>query len=297
MSAGALETASRFRSLMVGLDAEGLSDSAVEMALHCERALGASLWAVHVSEHPGRVPLDAIQSAAVQHMRHLLRRRGESGSRAESLVHVRQGSAGKCLLEEARACDADIMFLGPHRHRGWMDFGSTARTVLAHAPKGVWLQPGPVRPITSILCPVDLSPDSLHALRSACVLARAFGAQVTALHLFQTSAYFVSTWPEYPDITVAIPLDELRKGAEQDFHKCMQRFEWDSTPHALRFEEGEAVQGILRNAAEHDLIVLGSHGRTALSGALLGNTAYSVMKRSDKPVLALRHPERAFLIG
>lgn len=297
MSAGALETAPRFRSLLVGLDAEGLSDAAVDMALQCEKKLGASLLAVHVSEHPGKVPLEAIQSAAVQHMRTLLRRRGEDGARAERLVHVRRGSAGKCLLEEAQACQADILFLGPHRHRGWIDFGATARTVLAHAPRGVWLQPGPARPITSILCPVDLSPDSLHALRTACVLARHFGARVTVLHVVQSSAYFISTWPEYPDLTAALSLDELRKQAEQEFHKTLARFEWDAIPHEQRLEEGEPVQRILQNAAEHDLIVLGSHGRTGLSGALLGNTAYSVMKRSDKPVLALRHPERAYLIS
>ncbi len=297
MSAGALDVAPRFRALLAGLDAEGLSDSAVEMALRCEEKLSARLWALHVSEHPGQVPLEAIHNAAVQHLRLILRRRGEDGRRAESLVLVRQGKAGQCLLEEARACEADILFLGPHRHRGWLDFGSTARTVLAHAPRGVWLQPGPVRPITSILCPVDLSPDSLHALRAAVIVARAFGARVTALHLFQSSAYFLSTWPEYPDLTAALSLDDLRKAAEQDFQQCMQRFEWDATPHSLQFEEGEPAQGILRHSSNHDLVVLGSHGRTGLSGALLGNTAYSVMKRSDKPVFALRHPERTYALG
>jgi nucleotide-binding universal stress UspA family protein len=45
-----------------------------------------------------------------------------------------------------------------------------------------------------------------------------------------------------------------------------------------------------------DLIAMGSHGRTGLSAALLGNVAYAIVKDASKPVLVVRHPDRKFLL-
>lgn len=297
MSAGSLESAPRWKSLLVAWDAMGLADHALDRALECERLWKASLWVLHVVEKEGHLPLDAYLRAARQGLKTVLRRHGEDGQRADRLLRLRSGVASACVLEEAQACEADLIFLGPHRDRPWLDFGSTARGVLAHARKGVWVQPGPVRPIRSILCPIDLSPDSLHALRAACGLAHAFGAQVTVLHVLPLARAMVSTWPEYPDLAAGLSLEDLRQAARADFDKTLQRFEWNATPHTEQFEEGESVPVILRCAAEHDLIVMGSHGRTGLSAALLGNTTASVIKRSDKPVLALRYPERGYWLA
>jgi nucleotide-binding universal stress UspA family protein len=297
MSAGSLESAPRWKSLLVAWDAKGLADHALDMALECERAWNATLWVLHVVEKEGHLSLDAYLRAARERLRTVLRRRGEDGQRAERLLRLRSGVASACVLEEAQACEADVIFLGPHGDRQWLDFGSTARGVLAHARKAVWLQPGPVRPIRSILCPIDLSPDSLHALRAACSLAHAFGAQVSVLHMLPLARAMLSTWPEYPDLAAGLSLEDLRQAARADFERTLQRFEWNSTPHTECLDEGESVPGILRHAAEHDLIVMGSHGRTGLSAALLGNTTSAVMKRSEKPVLALRYPERGYWLA
>jgi hypothetical protein len=52
---------------------------------------------------------------------------------------------------------ADLIVLGALRRRPAIDFGSTARAVLAKATCPVWVQPGPVGTIRRILVPVDLS--------------------------------------------------------------------------------------------------------------------------------------------
>jgi nucleotide-binding universal stress UspA family protein len=61
------------------------------------------------------------------------------------------------------------------------------------------------------------------------------------------------------------------------------------------FREGDSVDVILEEARPTDLIVVGSHGRTGLSHSVLGSVAYSVLKRADEPVLAVRDPARRFL--
>ena len=45
-----------------------------------------------------------------------------------------------------------------------------------------------------------------------------------------------------------------------------------------------------------DLIVMGTHGRRALSHFLLGSVAERVVRTAHCPVLTLRHPEQEFLL-
>ncbi len=60
---------------------------------------------------------------------------------------------------------------------------------------------------------------------------------------------------------------------------------------ATRFAVGEAAPTIAKTAEESgaDLIIMGSHGRSALKGLLLGSVTNSVLALSKKPLLILRN--------
>ncbi|MBK7642853.1 MAG: universal stress protein [Planctomycetes bacterium] len=298
------------RVLLAGVDADGLGDHALDSALRLEKDLGARLLLVHavgtaaldweVVEDPRQTAqqtgiLDQATRVMLQHVRERLRANGENGGRAEELLRVFPGPPARVLLEQAREFDADLILLGTHKRRGWIDFGSTVRAVLARAPKSVWLQSAPAAPVRSILCPVDLSHESLLALAQACALAHRWQARVTVLHVFQPSHYLLSTWPEYPDMGMPLALSEMRDSERTAFTRALEAFDWRGVPHELRSVEGEPHECVLDLAHAHDLVVMGTHGRTGLASALLGNVAYSVMRRCEKPVLAIRHPERRFL--
>lgn len=62
------------------------------------------------------------------------------------------------------------------------------------------------------------------------------------------------------------------------------------TPH---FSVGEAAPSIAKEAEkiDADLIIMGSHGRSALKGLLLGSVTNSVLALSKRPVLILRNKE------
>ena len=49
-----------------------------------------------------------------------------------------------------------------------------------------------------------------------------------------------------------------------------------------------AVQGILENAPEFDLVVLASHGLSGLERWLLGSVTEKVMHKITKPLLVVR---------
>lgn len=298
------------KTLLVGVDAEGLGDHALEAALELEKTLGSRLVAVHAVGTAAldwelvEDPLSASRNSGLvaratgvmlEHVRRILRARGEGGERAGDILRVVIGPPARVLLEQASELSADMILLGTHKRRGWVDFGSTVRAVLSQAPSAVWLQAGPVKPVRSILCPVDLSQESLQALGHACALARAWDARVDVLNVFQSSQFMLSTWPEYPDFGAAFALEDLREASRTEFERSLAGYEWHGVKHELRFLEGEPAERVLDLAHTHDLVVMGTHGRTGLSRVLLGNVAYAVMRRCEKPVLAIRHPEREFL--
>ena len=53
---------------------------------------------------------------------------------------------------------------------------------------------------------------------------------------------------------------------------------------------GHAAREIVKDAQEHDagVIIMGSRGRSDLTGALLGSTAHKVIHLTDRPVMVVR---------
>lgn len=217
--------------------------------------------------------------------------------RREDHLLVQRGRPAQVLVSHARKVGADLLMLGPHRERGVLDFGSTTRGVMASAKCDLWIQPRAPRPIRKVLVPVDLSEESLRALAQARRYAEELEAGVTALHCFQVPVLAYAPTPAAPSAGPTYVADEVRESAREEFHRALEDFDWGPVEHELRFVEGEPAASILELQGEHDLIAIGTHGRTGLARALLGNVAYQVLRSAEVPVLAIRHPERHWLLG
>jgi nucleotide-binding universal stress UspA family protein len=293
--------------ILVAVDAEGLADHALEAGLDLAQSLGAKIELVHAfgeglphwkyEDSPQAVAADVgivttALAAMTAHVDGVLKERGNKQVRAQDIVRVIAGPPAQVVLDEATRMRADLIVMGTHRRRGIVDFGSTVRAVLANAPGSVWIQTQPVQPIRRILVPVDLSNDSLEALAQACSLAVRMGARVRALHVFSVAIGMVPAWPDYPDFNALHGGDELRSARRAEFEKAMAAFDWRGVEHEIEFVDGEPVETILEHSRTSDLVALGTHGRTGVAALFLGNVAYSVLKRCDKPVWAIRHRER-----
>jgi nucleotide-binding universal stress UspA family protein len=66
-------------------------------------------------------------------------------------------------------------------------------------------------------------------------------------------------------------------------------------PYETEVVEGSPAEKILEVAQAHgaDLIVIGSRGRGAITGTILGSVSSDVVHRSDRPVLVARPKARA----
>ena len=211
-------------------------------------------------------------------------------------VRVVPGTPTEVLLSEAQRVGSAVIFLGKHEKRGLVDFGSTARAVLAKGAVPVWVQTGTPRPIRRIVAAVDLSQDSLRALSFACLLGAQLGATVRAVHFFDVGALFASITPDPLGFTPAISVLDVRTRVAAEFERVMETFDWRGADHLAEVRDGKAEEGLVELGAESDLIVLGTHGRTGLALGVLGGVAHAVLKQSEAPVLAVPFPSRRFRI-
>ena len=143
--------------------------------------------------------------------------------------------------------------------------------------------------IKRILCPVDFSEFSSHALDSAVAIARQQHAEVTALYVIPPPQSV------YPIVGVEgfIPYvysDEELRGFQKSLEHFVAAVDYPVTAVSV---EALVVDEILKRAADlrADLIVMGTHGRTGFDRLLLGSVAERVLARTKCPVLTV--PRRA----
>lgn len=141
----------------------------------------------------------------------------------------------------------------------------------------------------TILCAVDFSDLSAHALEEAAVLARRGGSRIIALH---------TNWFEAPPYFTEARVGELRdefRRAIADARRMLDSF-IDTVPGARDVEvearviEALPVDGIHETAASSGaaLIVMGTHGRGGLNRWMLGSVAERILRESRVPVLTVR---------
>jgi len=294
------------KKILVAVDAGKLSDHAIRAALDLAVEFGAELDLVHAFGTPAmfweaaldprdvaaaRDPFTRAEAAVIAHVARVLGPANGGRQRATELVRVIPGRPAEVILDRAKKRKADLIVLGALRRERAVDFGGTSRNILAGASCPVWVQPGPRRAIKSILVPVDLSGESLLALAVATDLARAFGASITALHVFDSPRMTTVPWDGYGP---GLDLGLVRKSTREAFQKAVAKHDWKGVRHAARFVDGSPASEIRRRAKSADLVAMGTHGRTGFSALLLGSVAYDVLKHATRPVLVVRKPGRKF---
>ena len=148
--------------------------------------------------------------------------------------------------------------------------------------------------LKTIVVPVDFSAHSETAFQMALELARRFRSELYLLHVHQLPAYVYpdGIFPLTPEIMaeieqkIAIELGRLAERVRAAEVRCVQK-----SVLGVTFVE------IVRFAreTEADLIVMGTHGRSGLSHALLGSVTEKVLRKAPCPVLAVRPESHTFV--
>lgn len=154
--------------------------------------------------------------------------------------------------------------------------------------------------IRSILCPVDFSSFSRHALQHGAQLARWFQATLNVLYVYPPPAppppvLFgglpgpVAMEP-LPALTVSP--ERLHADMEAQLAKFASGVDLSGVETEVRVRPGSPVRGILDEAAatHSDLIVIGTHGHSGFDRLALGSVTEKILRKARCAVLTVPPP-------
>lgn len=149
--------------------------------------------------------------------------------------------------------------------------------------------------IKTILCPIDYSVYSEKALEYAIEFASKYQAKLYLIHVLDIRIYDMND-PDLYNVSV-VEKDTIDKLKER-LLRCIREDVKEKISVEAVVIQGVPFSEIIRAAKEYmaDLIVLGTHGRTGLSQAIMGSVAERVVRKSPCPVLTIRHPEHEFIM-
>jgi nucleotide-binding universal stress UspA family protein len=215
---------------------------------------------------------------------------------ADIRVAVEVGSPADEIVAAAGANPDTLIVMGTRGAGGFehLLLGSVTEKVLRTASCPVMTVPPHARitsrlPFKRVLCPIDFSPASQHALSLAMSFAREGDAELTLLHVMTgltaaagapNSRAFFS--PEYAGFRGRDALENLRALIPKE------AADW-CFPDA-QVAHGDPAAEILRLAADHqmDVIVMGVDGRSVFDQVVFGSTTNAVIRAASCPVVTLR---------
>jgi nucleotide-binding universal stress UspA family protein len=139
--------------------------------------------------------------------------------------------------------------------------------------------------IKRILCPVDFSDASRHAVDHAIAIARWYHASITALHVYHPGVMAV---PALPPLPGRVPEADLER-VYAETAACFAGARAHSVRLDVIVDVGHPADQILvrSQAADCGLIVMGTHGASGFEHLLLGSVTEKVLRRAPCPVLTV----------
>lgn len=135
-----------------------------------------------------------------------------------------------------------------------------------------------------ILIPTDGSENTKEAIAKGLEMAKMMDAEVTALYVVDQTS-FINFPMDSTIVSVYSLLEKEGKEAVEYVRAEGGKMGVKVTP---KVDEGSPARKIVDMSKFHDLIVMGTLGRTGISKILLGSVAERVVRFAECPVLVVR---------
>lgn len=301
--------------ILCATDLEASGKHAVELARSLTEALAGELHLAHVAgedltSQVAELP-PSMQEVVEKITERLQRRREHAANRLETerqqaeapgipckatLLHGRSWDA---IVEEGSRCKARYLVVGAHASNpGSLDdafyrnfLGTTAARIVRHADCSVWVAPTDRPSLRSLkelrwLVAIDFSPESRVALLEAAGLVRQLGGTLILAHVLS------APWHE-TDVDRFSGMELVVDSWKQERQQQLASFAAEATAGLrteLCVEHGRVAEQLARVAkvGTADVAVVGTHGRSGISRALLGSDAENCLKLLQVPVLVCK---------
>ncbi len=144
--------------------------------------------------------------------------------------------------------------------------------------------------IKKIICPVDFSEGSEVALERAADLAKALGAEVELLHVYQLPILALPDAPITANPEYVTALTNRAQDALNDYGKKLAS---QGVVASTSLIEGNPAAVIVERAQKTpaSMVVLGTHGRSGFRRFLLGSVTERVVRMASVPVMTVHLPQ------
>jgi nucleotide-binding universal stress UspA family protein len=296
-----------FRRFLIATDGSTGSEKAVRVGLELAVRLGVKVELIHVLE-PGEEPADPGLRTRLTMLRDIDRHQGKLALEQAATLAQKLGIDFKAIQPTGypeqvivqKAPDFDLIVLGTHGRSGlrrWM-MGSVAEAVLSRSPRPVLVvhesfeppsaEPGAVL-YKHLLIATDGSECSQQATRYGLLLTQALGAEVTFLSVVRTM-----TRPQGAGLPLSQALSLVEEDAQTQAENMLEQVRAQAqqvgVTARVKLMQGQPVDAIVKQALLHDLLVMGTHGRTGLDKLMMGSVAEGVVRRCQTPVLVVPCP-------
>lgn len=144
-----------------------------------------------------------------------------------------------------------------------------------------------------ILIPTDGSGTAGKASRHGLELARRLGAHVTFLHVLENPLVAGYAAPEALPYSAQL-YEDLKTAANDVLNEAITRArEFGVEADTRLIENRRPVDAIHEAESDHDLVVMGTHGRRGMDRWMFGSVAEGALRRSRRPFLLIRGSDDA----
>jgi nucleotide-binding universal stress UspA family protein len=283
------------RSIVCAVDFSPASIAGLDRAILLGVAHNARVQVVHAYVVP---PVPFVESGIMTIDEERLRRALEIELRGLIAKHappsfpidarVIGGWPADAILFASKEARADLIVTGTRGLSRLPRFlvGSVAERIARTSRTPVLAVPEPtdeggVRPIRTILCAVDFSPQSDAALGAAVALAAKHEAALHLVHVWEPAAFVLrhedvaASYERDLIAQLTVDAERAQQGAAPISHVVRR-----GAPYAAIVDQAHTVGA--------DLIVIGSTGKSGPRHFLLGSVAERVLRVSPVPVLIVR---------
>lgn len=150
--------------------------------------------------------------------------------------------------------------------------------------------------ITNVLVATDFGDASASALNYGREFARTFGARLHVLHVVENLRMWAGA--EAVGMDFARQQAELEASARNTVDRLVTTEDREQLSAVVTLRTGNSPAfeiAAYAKAEGIDIIVMGTHGRSAMGHLLMGSVAEKVVRIAPCPVLTVRHPEHEFI--
>jgi nucleotide-binding universal stress UspA family protein len=212
------------------------------------------------------------------------------GTRTHPMVVA--GDPFDAILRTAGEIQPDLIVMGSHRRQLLRDIfvGTTIERVIRRGTFPVLMVSNEAQRIYErIVAPIDMSDASAHALRVALSTGLISDKGATLLHAFVALGKGKMFVAGSDQAGIDSYVESERRRAVDELATFLVANNLQHARWSLRVEEGEPMEVISRAVSEMhpDLLVMGTHGRSALLKTLIGSVTDAALRSLDVDILAV----------